>query len=325
MDVSRGVSAPLVLADSLIVVASLDRNLDLVLPAAQPRVVWDHNFKGAFRSAPIVEQGRLYLGETLRGGRLLALDLRTRETLWTADAGDLEARPVVFEGRIYTVSTPGVVRAWNGAGEEQWKTELETRVVSAPALLGDTLVVASSDGRLFALDATSGEIVARTDPDAGPIWADAVTLPAGEARPTALCVTLGGHVLEIAADLTVVQRRSFPARFYSAPAVEGSRLYLTDHEGLVWAYDWARTEILWMRDLGQPMRVTPALAEAYVAIGDLTGTFYVLDRMTGEVEWKTKLDGPITSRALPHGDALYVATESGELYAFRPSGATDGR
>jgi outer membrane protein assembly factor BamB len=46
---------------------------------------------------------------------------------------------------------------------------------------------------------------------------------------------------------------------------------------------------------------------------------YVLDRDTGELRWHTRLDGAITSSPLVEGTVLYVATEQGSLYAFRPT------
>ena len=319
IELSRGASAPLVWADSLVLVASLDRNAHLVSTGSPPRVVWERNFKGGFEAPPVVTDTRIYLPETRRGARLVALDRRTHEIAWTAGAGDLVAPPILDGERIYTVSSIGEARSYDLAGMELWSTELETRVVSAPVLLGGRLVIASSDGSLHALDARSGELRKSANGDAGPIWGDPAVMRGAE--PTVIFASLDGQLLEVDADLTVLQRRSFPSRFYAGPIADtGDRLFLVGHDGTLWAYGWESAEVLWQRELPGTFRAGPAVGPRVVALGDLAGTFYVVDRATGELLWHADLDGAITSRGLTRGEALYVITERGTLYAFRPVG-----
>jgi outer membrane protein assembly factor BamB len=320
LEISRGGSAPLVWADSLLLVASLDRNLHLVSTSPpEPRVRFKENFKGGFTAAPVVSGGRILLPELDEGGRLVALDRSTRQTAWTADAGDLASSPVVDGDRIYTVSSIGELRSWSDTGAELWRVDLETRVVARPVVLGDVLIVASSDGRLHAYDATTGTSLRSASPTAGPIWGDPVVLSGGSDAPTAVFVTLGGQLLEIGADLAVVRQRSFPSRFFAGPAQGGDRLYLAGHEGTVWCYDWTTDAIDWRLDLEDAtVRMSPALGDDDIAVGDLQGVLTIVDRDSGAIEWTTRLDGALTSTPLFHGDELYAITEQGTLYAFRP-------
>jgi outer membrane protein assembly factor BamB len=319
LEISRGGSAPLVWADSLLLVASLDRNVHLVSTAPEPRVRWKDGFKGGFAAAPVVTRSHIYLPELDAGGRLVALDRAGGEIAWTVDAGDLAASPVVADGKIFTVSTLGELGAWTETGEELWTTELQTRVSSRPALLGEVLVVAASDGRLHAIRAVSGEPIATADPDAGPIWGDLVVLPPdGDGDPTIIFATLGGQVIEIGADLTVIRQRSFPSSFYAGPTHSGERLYLVGHEGTIWSYDWRADSIDWKLELDDAtVRMAPALGDGYLAVGDLQGTLAIVDRSRGVPVWTTRLDGALTSTPLFRGNELFVHTESGTLYAFR--------
>ncbi|HET6638406.1 MAG TPA: PQQ-binding-like beta-propeller repeat protein [Gemmatimonadota bacterium] len=318
LEISRGGSAPLVWADSLLLVASLDRNVHLVTVAPEPRVRFKENFRGGFSAAPIVTTRRIYLPELETGGRLIALDRSTGEAAWEADAGDLASSPILEGGRIYTVSTLGEVRAWSEEGLDLWSTDLETRVTARPALLGDVLVVASTDGLLHAVDAGDGTVVDTSNPDAGPIWGDPVVVQ-GSGGATAVFATLGGQLLEVGPDLAVVRQRSFPSRFYSGPTRAGERLYLAGHEGTIWSYDWMGDAIDWRLDLeDSTVRMAPAVGDDYVAVGDLAGTLFVIDRARGDELWSTRLDGALTSTPLLRGDELYVMTENGTLYAFHP-------
>ncbi|HUF89495.1 MAG TPA: PQQ-binding-like beta-propeller repeat protein [Gemmatimonadota bacterium] len=324
LKLSRGGSAPLVWADSLVLVASLDRNLHLVAPADEPTVRYKKNFKGGFSAAPVVTPRRIYLPELEEGGRLIALDRATGETAWTSNAGDLAASPVLDGSRIYTVSSLGVVAAWTDEGSELWKTDLETRVTARPAKLGNVLVVAATDGRLFAIDtAGGGTVLDSTTPGAGPIWGDPVVLSGADNAGTATAVfaTLDGQLLEVGADLAIVRQRSFPSRFYAGPTRSGQRLYLSGHAGAIWSYDWNADAIHWRLDLDNAtLRMAPAVGDGHVAVGDLRGELVIVDRERGVVLWSMRLDGALTSTPLFRGDdELFVISEQGTLYAFRPA------
>lgn len=317
LGVSRGGSAPLVWNDSRIMVASLDRNVHLV-SLDGPRVVWKQNFKGGFEAAPIVTEDRIYLAEMREGARLVALDRGSQRVLWAASAGDLVAPPVITSDRLYTVSSIGEVRAFDEAGVQQWSTVLGTRVASAPALLGATLVIAASNGHLYALDALDGVVRDSTYPGAGPIWGHPLVRPDSGA---AIFATLEGLLIEVDDELEVIQQRSFPSRFYLGPAEAAGDLLLVGHEGSIWRYDWAGSEIVWHLKVPSTLRSSPRISGGVIGLGSLEGTFHVVDLATGEPLWETRLDGAITSQPLAREREFFVFTERGTLYAFRPAGA----
>lgn len=319
IELSRGVSADPTSVDSILLVASLDRNLHAVKPGSEPRVAWKENLRGGFEATPFALHDRLILAEMGAEGRLVALTLGTHEVAWSVRLGDLVARPFVEGNWIYAVTSTGRVAAISDEGVERWRIELETRVVSSPVVLDDALVLAASDGTLFALDPETGVVRERVDPGTGPIWGDPAILERPEEGPLAIYATLSGQLFALTSELEVVGRRSFPSRFFAGPRFDGGFLYLAGHEGAIWAYEWDGAEVRWERELPGVLRSTPAVNARSVAVGDLGGTLYVLDRDTGELRWHTRLDGAITSSPLVEGTVLYVATEQGSLYAFRPT------
>jgi outer membrane protein assembly factor BamB len=302
-------------SDSLVLVASLDRNLHAVQPGRRPRVVWERNQKNGLATSPFVLDSRLILAESGTEGRLVAIDLRSREETWSLELGDLVASPLSADERIYVVTGTGLVVAVSHAGAEVWRAELETRIAARPVRVGSALLVAAADGTLFALDPVSGVVRERIDPGAGPIWGDPALLDADHA----VYATLEGQVFAVTADLEVVARRSFPSRFFAGPVLDEGILLLAGHEGTIWAYGWQSAEIRWRRDLSGAIRAAPAVGPHAVAIGDLGGTLYQLDRATGELLWHVRLDGAITASPVARGAELVVATEQGTLYAFRPT------
>lgn len=317
LDVSRGGSAPLVWNDSRILIASLDRNVHVV-SLDGPKVVWKDSFKGGFEAAPVVTEERIYLAEMRKGARLVALDRGSNRVLWAVEAGDLVAPPIVTPDRIYTVSSIGEVRAFDETGALQWLTELETRVTSAPALLDGTLVLAASNGELYAVDAFDGSVRDSTNPGAGPMWGHPLVRPNGG---TVIFATLEGLLIEVDDDLQVVQQRSFPSRFYLGPEEVADDLVLVGHEGTIWRYNWANSEIVWHAELPSTLRSPPRISGGVIGIGSLEGVFHLIDFATGEPLWEARLDGAITSRPLAREREFFVFTERGTLYAFRPEGA----
>jgi outer membrane protein assembly factor BamB len=203
-------------------------------------------------------------------------------------------------------------------GVQQWSTELGTRVQAGPAFLDGTLVIAASDGHLYAVDAGNGTVRDSTDPGVGFVWGNPLVRPG---HGTAVFATLDGLLVEVGSDLEVIQQRSFPSRFTVGPEEVGGDLLLIGHEGTVWRYDWTGASVVWHRELPATLRSAPRVSSEVVALGSLEGTLYLLDLATGDTLWETRLDGAITSRPLARELEFFVFTEGGTLYGFRPAGS----
>jgi outer membrane protein assembly factor BamB len=82
---------------------------------------------------------------------------------------------------------------------------------------------------------------------------------------------------------------------------------------------------LWHVSMGRGVRGSPALGETVIAVGTADRYLVLVDRESGEVLWRSHLDGSVRSGPLLDEDRLYVATESqprGRVYAVR---LRDGR
>jgi len=82
---------------------------------------------------------------------------------------------------------------------------------------------------------------------------------------------------------------------------------------------------LWHLGMGRGVRGSPALGETVIAVGTADRNLVLVDRSSGEVLWRSHLDGSVRSGPLLDEDRLYVATESqprGRVYAVR---LRDGR
>jgi outer membrane protein assembly factor BamB len=77
---------------------------------------------------------------------------------------------------------------------------------------------------------------------------------------------------------------------------------------------------LWHVSMGRGVRGSPALGEAVVAVGTADRNIVLVDRASGEVLWRSRLDGTVRSGPLLDEDRLYIASEAqpdGRVYAVR--------
>ena len=95
-------------------------------------------------------------------GRMLALDVETREILWSVEAGSYAGLDVDDEF-VYVVATDGGVRALDRfSGAEAWDNPaFSVRTLSAPLVSGEAIVVGDNLGYLYWLSRTDGTILTR--------------------------------------------------------------------------------------------------------------------------------------------------------------------
>ena len=77
---------------------------------------------------------------------------------------------------------------------------------------------------------------------------------------------------------------------------------------------------LWRAAIGHAVRGSPALGEAVLAVGTVDRNVVLVDRTSGDILWRQRLDGTIRAGPLLDEDRLYVATETqpeGRVYAIR--------
>jgi outer membrane protein assembly factor BamB len=77
---------------------------------------------------------------------------------------------------------------------------------------------------------------------------------------------------------------------------------------------------LWHAHVGRSVRGSPAIGETVVAVGTADRNIVLVERSTGDIMWRSRLDGTIRGGPLLDEDRLFVATEAqpeGRIYAIR--------
>ncbi len=180
---------------------------------------------------------------------------------------------------------------------QAWTARLGAVPVGAtPAVVGNVVVVTSTDGTVAGLDAASGRDVWRTNAGA------AVATGAGFDGRLAAVVTRDNELVALdgsgvaGASAKPLWRMRLAAQAYTAPLVAGGRVFVLAADRSVTAFDGATGRKLWV----QPRPGEPLVLQqpgSLQAVGDtlvagLSGRLVGLNPGNGTVRWEVPLASP---------------------------------
>lgn len=146
---------------------------------------------------PVIDRGRVIA--ISHSGRLVSIDLRSGERVWTRDISGIQT-PWVAGDYIYVVTTEAelvCVSAQDGRVRwitplQRWrkaKSQKDALVWSGPVLVGDRLIVVSSAGKAVSVSPYTGEILSQLK------LGDGTFVPPVVAKGTVLVLTDGAELI----------------------------------------------------------------------------------------------------------------------------------
>lgn len=166
----RGGSAP-ILADDR-VIAGYANGKVVALSVADGKVLWERSVavpRGRTEldrivdidSAPVIVDGKVYV--VAYHGQLAALDLATGRKLWSREMSSRAGLDAASNDAVYVSDDSGYVWALqDGTGDALWRqTRLLRRKVSAPAIVGNHIIVGDFEGYTHWISREDGRFVAR--------------------------------------------------------------------------------------------------------------------------------------------------------------------
>jgi outer membrane protein assembly factor BamB len=116
---------------------------------------------------------------------------------------------------------------------------------------------------------------------------------------------------------TLEERWRHAGTYCQAPAVRGDTLLVVGEQGAIRALHTADGSLLWRAELGDRVRVGPALGVDRVFAGTIKGDLVALALADGAEHWRQALGEGLRSRPLFAGEHLYTATAAGRIVAVR--------
>jgi outer membrane protein assembly factor BamB len=212
--------------------------------------------------------------DTNKGGRLLALNIETGESIWDVTRTNKISwsSPILAEVdgkmQVITTSTPSVAGHDAESGKELWKIDCLSGEVGPSAGFGNGLVFAANEyATLAAIDPSKGEIVWQDNyylPEvASPVVADGMVF---------IATTYGVFAAFDAHTGNMYWEAEFDEGFYSSPIVAGDKIYAADMSGEVHIIKVDREyELIGSNAMGEKMTTTPAFNDGrmYVRANDV--------------------------------------------------------
>jgi len=195
-------------------------------------------------------------------------------------------------------------------------------IVGSPVAESDTIYVCSSDGRVYALDATYGDEKWKSDTLGDKLWSTPVVT--GE---TVYVSTFDGHVYALSAEDGSLLPWVFEAEtgFVSSPVLYKDTLIVGSFDRKLYAIETDGGDLLWEFPAANWFWAAPVLDDGIAYAGCLDGRVYALNVESGEELWELdtgdfveKKKDHIISSPILVDDSLVVATESGNVFVVNP-------
>jgi outer membrane protein assembly factor BamB len=202
-------------------------------PAGRPGIRWRfQSGKGEFISSPALDGSRVFVGST--DGNVYAVAQSDGQQAWRAETGSpVISSPAVAGGVVYVGSFGALLALDAASGAERWTFATGAAVDSSPVVVRDVVYVGGSDGNLYAIDAGSGELATRSPfPTGSPV----LSSPAVHDG----VVYVGGYGLVYALradDLAEVGRYTVDGPVDTAVCVLGDRICVATSKGTIYLFD----------------------------------------------------------------------------------------
>lgn len=270
---------------------------------------------------------KIYVGS--ENGDVIALNPETGELVWRVKVGgEVIASPAAGDGFVVVNTSAGSVFALHpDTGEQRWKHEQETallslRGTSEPVIASGGVIFGSGAGKVAVLIADKGVLA----------WEQSIAVPKGATDLSrmndvdATPIIIDGMIYAIAynGELTALDLRTGRPvwkREYSTfrdMAIEGSSIYIVDSTGKIFAIDRRNGLEQWSQmGLNKHLLTGPVVYKDYLAIGDVEGNLFWLDKNSGEFVGQFSYGSGFYTQGVSNGDDLVIQTRDGELSLIR--------
>lgn len=283
--------------------------------------VFEYDLQTPVEATPLICDSTLYIG-TIEG-RLIALSLSQRDTLWSyATEGQISASPnrVEFDGRdaILFGSYDNYLYCVDRLSGEGINRFLSGYYINGAVAVQDSYALfGGCDAWLRIIDCQQGTMTDSLQ------MAGYIPSSAAISDDYAYVGDYMGNIFEIRmSDGRIVDQRTLMeasdgSEYVSVPAVSPSTIYITTSDKYLHAIDRRTGELKWKYLLkGTIGESSPVVADDAVVICTRTGVVSVLDAQSGELRWEYDAGEPIVASPAVVKNHFYILTSRGTLLCF---------
>ncbi|EJN60783.1 outer membrane protein assembly factor BamB family protein [Halogranum rubrum] len=238
-------------------------------------------------------------GDAANSGFAAEGNATTGVVRWTAKLdGRLQAPPVVFGDRLFTVAGKTLAAHARGDGSEQWTRTFGATLEHAAACTDETLLVAAD--KLYALEPATGKTRWESGVGAGPrtdltVHDGVVYFGAADSKVYGLRVADGEQVARSAL---------FPHGGVQTPAVDDSGVVVTASDEVTGLNKRGAQQ--WDHETESTVNAPPTIAGDVVYAGTSDGDLRCLDRSTGSKRWSVSFESSILTPPSVSDEGVFV-------------------
>ncbi len=273
---------------------------------------------GAIDAGLALVDGHL-VGATL-DGQLFRFDPVKGRLVWSrAMGGEIHSAPNLM------VHAGGIRAIWGDyrhrlfaldatTGEVAWTRQGNNTFNGMPAVSGNRVVAGNCDGRVYVLSGADGALERTID--TGAYVPGAVALDRGVAYAT----NYAGEVLALDVSRgTVVWRSTYAGQgLPGSPALTDDTVVVVSEDGHVVALGREQGKTRWQRRYPVQWRADPLTDGERILLGGMDGRLRILAAGDGAEHWSLQIGGPIGMEPTVSGTHLVVVTDDGELALLAP-------
>jgi outer membrane protein assembly factor BamB len=263
-------------------------------------------------------------------GQLFAFDAANGHNRWKVRLNGEVLAPAAISSRLIAVRTvDGRLHALSPEdGHELWATDqqvprLSLRGTASPVISGDLVLSGFDNGKVVAVNAGDGSVQweATVTPPHGRTELerlDDIDSPVRVAGRDVYAVGFQGRVAMLALDTGQVWW-SHEESSYRGLTLDEDTLYLADSDGIVAALKARTGAEVWRQNVLLHRGLSPvAVMDDDVVVGDFQGYLHWLDKASGALAARIGTGaGRISTQPLVVGDVLVVASDRGQINAYR--------
>lgn len=274
---------------------------------------WSHTAPGAITQSATITDGNLAVCVD-RTGQVFGLRLSSGELAWQVTTDDLSGllmQPAVIDKTVFIASVDGTLRALHASsGKPRWSRN-DLATETAPVVVDGTLFLATREGRVHAINPENGSTIFTAKLGAAPTG----TL-ACDGR-VIVAVTSGGDLVALdSRDGGERWRRALGKVSPGEPALADNLALVASEEGIVYAFDLADGKPRWSTRLADLTANAPVAfgASLFIAGND---QLHRLNLRSGKVDKSVPIGEPITTLARSNNRIL-VGTARGSVLCVTP-------
>jgi len=195
-----------------------------------------------------------------------------------------------------------------------WNKTIGTVTYSSPAVIDSTVFICSTNGILYALNATTNGAV---------IWSRSLGDPI-HSSPAVLdnmvfIASENGTISAWDVNGNFIWTNHTQGKIYSSPTVSGNTVFIGSQDSHLYAFDKTNGNERWPAVyLGGAVDSSPAVASGRVFVGSWNGTVYAIDETNGKIIKKYVIGAQIRVKSSPTVACgkVFIGAGNGKIYAL---------